>query len=70
MAKLRIKGTFNRGDGTITSGDVTLSGDCQTCGGEFDVTVPYDFTASGETGEVTTKGTKDTGGKDRVIKTR
>jgi hypothetical protein len=49
MAKLRIKGSFATTSTPAKLDDILIEGDCQTCGGTFDISIPFDMTAAAGT---------------------
>ena len=69
MPKIIIKGTFVAGGKTDVS-SLTIEGDCQTCGGSFDITIPYDLDAEGGTvQQLHSKASADDAGQ-RTIKAK
>ena len=66
MAKIRIQGKFTSTTSEITK--FSIEEDCQTCGGTFDITIPYDLTKPNGTEEkVMSKATSDASGARTIV---
>jgi len=66
MPKLIIKGSFTPGHGPAID-HIILDGDCQTCGADFDISIPYDLhAASGTVQHILTTAKSDGTGRRTI----
>jgi hypothetical protein len=66
MPNLTIKGSFTPGQTPVIN-QLEIDGTCQTCGGSFDITIPYDLTAArGTVLHVLSKASADKTGKRSI----
>lgn len=69
MPKIHIKGSFAAGHAPVIE-QLQIEGDCQTCGGAFEITIPYDLhAAEGTVQHLHSTATVDSAGK-RTIKAK